>query len=90
MKEYDNNNKGVLFDNNKKEKETHPDKTGKATINGEDYWVSAWYNTSKKGVEYINLSFKLKEEEEPALPYAIKQLQEEDAREVIKDDDIPF
>lgn len=35
-------NEGAIWGNQKKQKETQPDFTGSATINGEDYWVSAW------------------------------------------------
>ena len=41
---YDNS--GAIFINDKKEREGHPDRTGQATIDGVDYWVSGWI---KKG-----------------------------------------
>jgi len=60
------NNSGALFDNRRKEKDTHPDKQGQATINGVDYWISGWMKTSKGGDKYMSLSFKPKDA--PAQP----------------------
>ena len=42
-------NKGSIFKNDKKEKDTHPDYTGQANVNGTVYNVSAWINESKSG-----------------------------------------
>jgi uncharacterized protein (DUF736 family) len=53
MSNYDNS--GALFKNSKKEKESQPDLTGKITVNGVDYTLSAWDNTSKSGTEYISI-----------------------------------
>ena len=47
---------GVLFKNNKKETDKHPDLTGNIVIGGEKYYLSAWSNTSKAGNKYIKLS----------------------------------
>jgi hypothetical protein len=54
--EYDNNNKGVLFKNNKKETDKHPDYNGSINIDGTDYWLSAWINKDKNGNSYMSLS----------------------------------
>ena len=37
-------NKGSIFKNEKKEKETHPDYTGQANVDGTVYNVAAWIN----------------------------------------------
>jgi len=50
-------NSGALFTNDKREKETHPHYQGKATINGVDYYVSAWVKDGAKG-KFQSLSFK--------------------------------
>jgi hypothetical protein len=42
MSDYDNNNRGAVWRNEKKATDRHPDFTGKATIDGVDYYVSAW------------------------------------------------
>jgi len=50
-------NSGALFTNDKREKETHPNYQGKATINGVDYYVSSWIKEGKNG-KFQSLSFK--------------------------------
>lgn len=67
MAEYDNTNSGALFENQKREKPSHPHLRGSATIKTPDgelveYWVSAWQKTSKSGDDFFSLSFQLKEE----------------------------
>lgn len=57
MPEYDNNNRGVLFKNNEKKTDKHPDYTGSATIDNEDKYMSAWINESKSGKSYLKISF---------------------------------
>ena len=39
---YDNTNRGAIWPNRKKEKDTHPDFKGEINIEGKEYWVSAW------------------------------------------------
>lgn len=55
-------NTGTISKNKKKEKPNHPDITGRANINGVDYWVSGWAKTGQSGPFY-SLSFKLKDEQ---------------------------
>ena len=52
---------GALFINDRREKETDPNAKGSATIAGVEYWVSAWTNTSAKGVRYQSLKYTAKE-----------------------------
>jgi hypothetical protein len=59
--EYDNTNRGVLFnERDKKTGDNDRDYGGSININGVDYWLSAWIKTSKKGVKYMSLSVKSK------------------------------
>lgn len=54
-------NSGVIFRNERKEKENHPDRTGTCKIGGKEYWVSGWLKEhDTKGV-YLSLAFKLKD-----------------------------
>lgn len=55
-----NDNSGALFANDKREKDTHPTHTGTATIDGVDYWVSAWVK-EKNGRKYFSMSYKQKD-----------------------------
>lgn len=61
MANYDNNNSGVLFKNDRKESERHPDFKGNAEVNGVEYWVSGWKKQGKSGNTFISLSFQPKE-----------------------------
>jgi hypothetical protein len=54
-------NSGSLFKNEKREKDTHPNMTGTALIDGKEYWVSAWTKEGEKG-RWQSLSFKPKEQ----------------------------
>jgi hypothetical protein len=75
---------GSLFVNNRKEKETHPDRTGTALIDGVSYYVNGWIKDSITG-KWLSLSFKRKDE---AAKPAKEAAGIPDAP--IHDDDIPF
>lgn len=51
-------NSGALFKNDRKQSDSHPDYTGKCMINGIEYYMNAWINQSKSGVNYMSFSFK--------------------------------
>lgn len=53
---------GSLFENDRKERDSQPDWTGSAKIDGKDYWIAAWENEGRKGL-YFSLKFTLKDEE---------------------------
>jgi hypothetical protein len=55
MSEYDPTNRGALFDNDRKESETHPDMKGKLNVGGVEHWFSAWWKESKTGTQYLSL-----------------------------------
>jgi|7_EtaG_2_1085326.scaffolds.fasta_scaffold157667_2 uncharacterized protein (DUF736 family) len=58
---------GVLFLNDKKESENHPDMTGNLIdSNGKKWRLAAWSNTSMKGAKY--LSIKMSEFQTQAAP----------------------
>lgn len=42
-------NSGVLFKNDKIENERSPNYKGNITVDGKDYWLSAWIKEGKKG-----------------------------------------
>lgn len=57
---YDNTNKGVLFKNDRKEQESHPDYKGTINFNGQEFWLSAWIKQGKNG-KFMSLSIKPKD-----------------------------
>jgi hypothetical protein len=59
-------NTGVLFDNSRRKKTpNHPDLRGKAMVNGQMVWISAWSKTSEAGNDYLSLAFSLMEDRQP-------------------------
>ena len=53
-------NSGSIAKNDRKEKDSHPDIKGKATVNGVDYWVSGWLKENDRG-KWYSLSFTPKD-----------------------------
>ena len=77
-------NSGALFKNERKEKDTHPDYTGSALINGSDFWMSAWI---KKGNGKTFMSFAFKPKDENATTKITKQTKQVDLDDT---DEIPW
>jgi hypothetical protein len=84
MAEYDNTNRGVLFKNDRKEKDTHPDYTGSGNVDGVDVYINGWKKESN-GKNFISFSFKRKDAAKPAVKAAPKQRVHADL-----DDEVPF
>lgn len=53
-------NSGVLFNNTKKEKDTHADYEGNCTVNGVEMWMNAWLKKDKNGNTFMSFAFKPK------------------------------
>ena len=64
MSEHDNSNRGAIWRNEKKEKDTHPDFTGSLDVDGVQYWVSAWKRKDGAGPKAPALSFSVKPKDE--------------------------
>jgi len=63
-------NSGVLFKNDKKENEKHPDYKGNIMVDGNEYWLSAWIKEGKTG-KFMGLALSPKDAQPPAgkVPY---------------------
>ena len=57
-------NSGVLFRNDKRENEKAPSYKGNITVEGKDYWISAWVKEGKSG-KFMGLAVSPKEEYKP-------------------------
>lgn len=68
MSDYDDTNRGALFKNERKEKETHSDYNGTLNVNGEEFYLNAWLKESKAGKKFFSLSVKAKAESRPSAP----------------------
>ena len=64
------NNSGALFKNDAKRDTKDRDYSGQAMIDGAEYWISGWDNTSKSGTKYLGLTFKPKEAKAAPKPQA--------------------
>jgi uncharacterized protein (DUF736 family) len=61
MTEYDNTDRGVLYRNENKTSENHPDYSGSVNVSGTDFWLSGWLKESKKdGKKFFSLSVRPK------------------------------
>jgi hypothetical protein len=54
-------NTGSVFNNERKQTDNHPDRTGQAMIGGKAYWISGWVKQDRNGKPYMSLAFKLKD-----------------------------
>lgn len=76
-------NSGVLFKNEDRKTDNHPNARGKAMIGGVMYYVDAWTKEGKNG-KFQSLSFKrIEQAEAPKKPIASGSISE-------MEDDIPF
>ena len=94
MSNYDNTNRGILFKNDRKEKDTHPDYKGSINADGVEYWISAWMKEGAKG-KFMSFSLTPKEQTqtaEQAVQQVAKPQRQQQAAPVVEDldDSIPF
>lgn len=80
-------NSGSVFKNNRRERETQPNLTGSALIDGKEYWVNVWTKTKADGEKWMSLAFNPKQpKEDTSKPSAGSP----ELTVVTSDDDIPF
>lgn len=84
MAEYNNNMKGVLYKNDKKTEDKHPNYKGSCEIEGRQYWLAGWMKKNDDGTfKLLSLSFTAKEEQ----PSATTATEPSDN---VPDEDLPF
>lgn len=74
-------NSGVLFKNNKKNGQKHPDYTGEMMVGGEEFRLSAWIKEGKSGVKFMSLAVSPKDESGE---------KKRESKAVDDDSDVPF
>ena len=94
MSNYDNTNRGVLFKNDRKEKDAHPDYKGSINADGVEYWLSAWMKEGAKG-KFMSFLLTPKEQTQTAAQVTQKvepPQRQQQAAPVVDDldDSIPF
>ena len=101
-KQYDNTNRGALFKNEDKQKETHADYQGNLNVDGVEYFLDAWVKEAASGRKFMSVSVKRKDKQAPALAAPAPAARPKDeryragqpARQATgfddMDDDIPF
>lgn len=82
----DDDLRGALFANGRKENDKQPDYTGKVTIGDRLFYVSAWLKESGAGEKYFSLAFRDAEEAKKASEAEPTPAASND----VQDDDIPF
>jgi hypothetical protein len=84
-------NSGALFKNDRKETANHPDYRGSITIDGTDYWLSAWIKVSQKDNKTKFMSLFATPKEQPAAkPVAAAAKTKARAPLDEEPDDLPF
>jgi len=61
-----NDNEGAIWGNQKKQKDTHPDFTGNAVVDGVEYRVAAWKRKPNANPKAPSLKFKFEKTSEIA------------------------
>jgi hypothetical protein len=60
-------NSGVLFKSDKRDNEKAPHYKGNITVDGKDYWLSAWIKEGKSG-KFMGLALSPKDQQQKAKP----------------------
>jgi hypothetical protein len=85
--QYDNNMRGTLGKNKRREKDSQPEYTGKCEIDGRMYWISAWVKLGQ-GEKFFSLSFKPQDQQTSQEPRRASAPPPSRPKDM--DDDIPF
>lgn len=90
-------NSGSLFVNDRKEKDTHPDRSGKVMVGGVMYYISGWIKEKQDGGKYLSLAFKPIEAQRETPPQRSNNVQgyakappKQGNHQPVDEEDIPF
>jgi hypothetical protein len=94
MTQYDNNNRGSIWRNEKKrEGKQNADFTGSLNVNGVEYWVNAWKRKEGAADKAPALSFSIRPKDDQGQQQAAPRRPDPIStgrRNADMDDDIPF
>ncbi len=82
-------NSGIMFVNDKKTKDAHPDRKGSATIGGVEYWVSGWIKEGDRG-KFLSLAFEPKKNADVKAPVSTSRGQVDRGGIADMPDECPF
>ena len=82
--EYNNENRGALWKNDRRDDDKFPHYKGSLNVEGVDFWISAWLKEGKDGTKFMSLSIKNKSAESSSDKKPVK------TKEFFNDSDIPF
>lgn len=90
-KQYDNTNSGIMYRNENRKTDKHPEFTGSISVGGVDYWLSGWVNDGKpggkfEGKKYFSIKVNPKEQNVGHTPRPATG----GFGDAFSDDDIPF
>lgn len=55
---------GTLFENDRKQTDSHPDMTGSINIDGTEHWFSGWWKQGSKG-QFLSVSVGKPKDKQP-------------------------
>jgi hypothetical protein len=92
MTDFDNTNRGVLFNNDKKAPGSNqPDRTGTLNVEGVEYFFDGWIKKSAAGAPFLSVSVKRKDKQPQGnAPASRATAQRTPPREHESDGEIPF
>jgi hypothetical protein len=56
---------GSLFENARKQSDSHPDMTGSINVNGVECWFSGWWKDGKSGTQFLSVSIGKPKDQQP-------------------------